>query len=122
MNPHTTTASASRDGSAAPGSTTPPWYAIGIGLATCEIAWTQSASVGRARRPGALDITWPSPRGNITMSPADTRTGGSPSVAAHPAPFTIMWYASTWSAPGSTAPAISRDGGASATQSSRQLT
>ena len=69
----------------------PPWYTTGIGLGMCEIAWNQSGSAGGARSPGALDITWPSPRGNITTSPADTRTGGSPSVAAQPLPFTIMW-------------------------------
>ena len=39
-----------------------------------------------ARRPGALEMTWWSPCGKITMSPSFRRTGSSPAIAAQHEP------------------------------------
>jgi len=71
-----------------------------IGFGSSRVVIRQSLSSGFGRIPGALEITWRSPRGNITMSPLSRRTGGSPSAAAQPAPLAIRWYASTCSAAG----------------------
>ena len=56
-----------------------------IGFGSSRVVIRQSLSSGFGRIPGALEITWRSPRGNITMSPLSRRTGGSPSAAAQPA-------------------------------------
>ena len=56
------------------------------------------------------------------MSPLASRSGASPLTAAQPLPRTTMWKAITWSAPGITAAAISRAGGASVAHLRQQLT
>src|SRR5690349_6225109 len=58
--------------------------AIGIGLGISRVSRNHCGLDGGGSRPGALDSTCASPCGNITTSPADSRTGGSPAIAAQP--------------------------------------
>lgn len=93
-----------------------------MGLGSWRVANTHSASMRAGFTCGALDMTWPSPCGTTTMSPLSRRTGAWPLTAIQPLPRATMWNSMTCSAPGSTASAISRAGGASAAQSRQQLT
>src|SRR3954447_17655276 len=71
---------------------------------------------GAARIPGALESTCASPCGNTIRSPSARRIGSFPTACPQQPPRAIKWYSITRWAPGITFPAISRDGGASATQ------
>lgn len=57
-----------------------------ISRRSSRVVTRQSLWCSRACKPGALEITWPSPRANIAMSPVTSRTGGSRSVVAQPPP------------------------------------
>ena len=50
-----------------------------------------SLVVAEAGWPGALEITWPSPCGISTTSPASKRSGGCPSMPIQPLPLAIRW-------------------------------
>ena len=60
-----------------------------MGFGSSRVVKRQSLLSDVTGNPGALDSTCASPRGNITMSPGASRTGGSPSAAAQPSPRTI---------------------------------
>ena len=100
QNPHTTLVSAERVSKPMVTLPLPPRPSSGMGRSCCRWAMIQSASTHCASSPGALDRTWASPWGNITMSPAASLTGFCPARAAHAAPLVTTWYSMTCSAPG----------------------
>ena len=66
--------------------------------------------------PGVLERTCASPCGKTIMSPSRSRIGGCPTACPQHVPRAMTWYSITRCAPGMTMPAMSREGGVSATQ------
>ena len=84
--------------------------------ATASVGRANADMSGAARIPGALESTCASPCGNTIKSPSCRRIGSFPTACPQHVPRAIKWYSITRCAPGITFAAISRDGGASATQ------
>ena len=64
---------------------------VADGRGCVAVCCTQAGSRRTGLRSISLQSTCASPRGNTTMSPFSSRTGGRPSTHAHPAPRATTW-------------------------------
>ncbi len=89
MKPHTMMVLASSRG-ICPISSRPPQNDSVSGVPGSILSSTQRPS-GASFKPGALETMCASPCGSMTTSPSRTCSGGSPSTAIQPPPFTNRW-------------------------------